>query len=78
MLQAFFQIGQDHKNIFAGLDISRESDLCLEYMNKYPVIFLTLKSVEGKDFAGALEQMGVQVSNECKRLSCFTPIMIKR
>ncbi|MDR3121734.1 MAG: AAA family ATPase, partial [Clostridiales bacterium] len=69
MLQAFFEIGADHRDIFAGLDIMKEQALCEQYMNRNPVIFLTLKSVEGANFADALERVGVQVANECLRLA---------
>ncbi|MCL1918376.1 MAG: AAA family ATPase [Peptococcaceae bacterium] len=69
MLQTFFEIDKDHKDLFAGLDISKESALCAEHMNKYPVVFLTLKSVEGEDFAQALKRMGIVVAEECRRLS---------
>ncbi|MDR3120619.1 MAG: ATP-binding protein [Clostridiales bacterium] len=69
MLQAFFEIGSDRRDIFAGLDILKEQALCERHMNRYPVIFLTLKSVEGANFADALYRVGSQVSQECKRLA---------
>jgi hypothetical protein len=69
MLQAFFEIGADRRDIFAGLDILKEQALCEQYMNRYPVIFLTLKSVEGGTFTDALRILAFQVSYECKRLS---------
>ena len=46
MLKSFFEIGTD-KTLFDGLYISKNKELCDEYMGKYPVIFLSLKSVEG-------------------------------
>ncbi|MCL1917320.1 MAG: ATP-binding protein [Peptococcaceae bacterium] len=69
MLQSFFEINRNNQDLFAGLDIAQEPILCKEHMNKYPVIFLTLKSVEAEDFTGALARIGVQVANECRRLS---------
>ncbi|MCL1917746.1 MAG: ATP-binding protein [Peptococcaceae bacterium] len=69
MLQTFFEIGRDNKDLFAGLDIAQEQVLCEEHMNKYPVIFLTLKSVEGETFADAMQLLAFQVASECKRLS---------
>ncbi|MCL1790884.1 MAG: ATP-binding protein [Peptococcaceae bacterium] len=69
MLKAFFEIDRNHEELFTGLEIAEEIALCAEHMNRYPVIFLTLKSVEAEDFAGALARIGVQIANECGRLS---------
>ena len=69
MLQAFFEIGRDSKTLFTDLAISKETALCKEQMNQYPVIFLTLKGVEGRTFDRALERLARGVSNECVRLS---------
>ncbi|MCL1918143.1 MAG: AAA family ATPase [Peptococcaceae bacterium] len=69
MLQAFFEIGRDNQDLFENLKIGRERELCDEYMNRYPVIFLTLKSVEGETYEDAMERMAIQVSEECIRLS---------
>ena len=46
MLQTFFEIGCD-KTLFDGLKISEEKELCQEYMGQFPVISISLKSVEG-------------------------------
>ena len=52
MLKSFFEIGTD-KTLFDGLYISGNKALCDEHMGKYPVIFLSLKGVEGLEFASA-------------------------
>ena len=46
MLRSFFEIGTD-KSLFDGLYISQNKSLCDEHMGKYPVIFISLKDVEG-------------------------------
>ena len=46
MLKSFFEVGTD-ESLFDGLYISGNKELCDEYMGKYPVIFLSLKGVEG-------------------------------
>ena len=46
MLKTFFEIGTD-KTLFEGLEISKETELCEQYMGKYPVISISLKDVEG-------------------------------
>ena len=52
MLKAFFEIGAD-ESLFAGLHIAENDKLCAEHMGKYPVIFVTLKGVEGLSFDSA-------------------------
>ena len=59
MLKNFFEIGAD-KTLFDGLTISKETALCERYMGKYPVIFISLKGVDGLDFeeaCGALRRI---------------------
>ena len=52
MLKSFFEIGAD-RMLFDGLAISKETALCDEYMGKFPVIFISLKGVDGLTFADA-------------------------
>ncbi len=52
MLKAFFEIGID-TTLFDDLYISKNQALCERYMGKYPVIFLTLKGVDGLTFEAA-------------------------
>ena len=59
MLKNFFEIGAD-KTLFDGLTISKETALCERYMGKYPVIFISLKGVDGLNFeeaCGALRRI---------------------
>ena len=56
MLKCFFEIGTDPA-LFDGLAISSNEQLCKEYMGKYPVIFISLKNVEGLDYEAAKYQM---------------------
>ena len=66
MLRSFFEIGTD-KSLFDGLYISQNKALCDEYMGKYPVIFLTLKGVEGLTFADAKMMLKSILSTEMDR-----------
>ena len=68
MLKAFFEIETD-KTLFDGLYISKNKALCDEYMGKYPVIFLSLKSVEGLTYDEAFEAFVRLIGNELNRLS---------
>ena len=56
MLRTFFEAGRD-RSLFDGLEISREKELCDKHMGQYPVIFLTLKGVEGRNFQEAYEAL---------------------
>ncbi|MDO4340495.1 MAG: AAA family ATPase [Eubacteriales bacterium] len=66
MLKCFFEIGTDGK-LFDGLKISQETELCEEYMGQFPVISITLKSVDGRDFQSAVAALKVVIGNECLR-----------
>lgn len=61
MLESFFSINGD-KSIFNGLAISKEADLCEEFMGKYPVIFVSLKGINALSYQTAF-QLAVQVIN---------------
>ncbi len=63
MLAEFFDITKDSRNLFAGLKVSANEALCKEWMNEYPVIFLSLKDVEGKNFAEALDILNNKIVN---------------
>mgnify|MGYP002521129156 FL=1 len=66
MLRSFFEIGTD-KSLFDGLYISQNKELCEEHMGKYPVIFLSLKSVEGLKFADARYRIIELIGREAQR-----------
>jgi hypothetical protein len=68
MIKTFFEIGCDEK-LFEGLEISKRSDLCEEYMGKFPVISFTLKDVAGLNFDEACAGMRAVISREAGRLS---------
>lgn len=67
MVEDFFDISRDSKAHFDGLEISKETKLCEEWMNKWPVVFLTLKDVEGLNFDDAMGMLRVLVSDLCKK-----------
>ena len=70
MLQSFLEIGCD-KSLFNGLKVSREKELCEEYMGKFPVISLTLKNVEGLNFESARKSLKNTLGMEAWRLSAL-------
>ena len=68
MLKAFLEIGCD-KTLFDGLKISQETDLCEKYMGQFPVISISLKSVDGLTFETACTALKSVIGNEALRFS---------
>lgn len=68
MLRYFFEIGTD-KTLFEGLHISQRSDLCEEYMGKFPVVSLTLKGVDGVTFERAKNKLLKYIALEAERFN---------
>ena len=66
MLRAFFEIGTD-PTLFDGLYISKNQSLCGQYMGKYPVIFISLKGVDGMTFEEAVVRTTTIVKTEARR-----------
>ena len=63
MLRSFFDIRKDSKELFEGLEISKNTSLCTEWMNQWPTIFFTLKDIDGLNFDEAYGQLAAQISN---------------
>ena len=66
MLKYFFSYGCD-PGLFEGLAIAEEKELCDKYMGKFPVISVTLKGVESKNFAGAVAHLCAVIGQEALR-----------
>ncbi|MBQ9275260.1 MAG: AAA family ATPase, partial [Succinivibrio sp.] len=61
MIKEFFAINYQNpedktlpQSLFAGLDIMKDEAFCREHLGQYPVISISLKEVDGLDFASAL------------------------
>ena len=67
MLKCFFEIGTD-KSLFDGLRIAENKELCAEYQGQFPVIFISLKSVDGLTFASAAAALRTVIGREASRL----------
>ena len=63
MLDSYFDIRKDSKQLFYGLEISQNQVLCSEWMNIYPTIFVSFRQVEGLDFKGAYDMLTVVIAN---------------
>ena len=53
MLANFFDIRKDSKAMFEGLEISKNTALCREWMNQWPVLFISFRRVDGLNFQSA-------------------------
>ena len=49
MLQYFLEFGCK-KELFDGLEIAKDAELCEKHMGQYPVISISLKDVNGSDY----------------------------
>ena len=69
MLENFFSIRKDSRSIFEGLAITEHKDFCKEWMNQYPVLFVSFKDVEAEDFNGAYKMLMSRLADVCKGLT---------
>ena len=67
MLKSFFEIGAD-RTLFDGLAISKETALCEAYMGRFPVVFVSLKGVDGLTFEEAYGMLRRILRSEFSRL----------
>ena len=54
MLAEFFDIRRESRKLFAGLRVSVNEALCAQWMNRYPVLFLSLKDAGKPTYERAL------------------------
>ena len=57
MLESFFDIRKDSKALFEGLAIAKRQDLCDEWMNQWPTVFVSFRQVDGLNFASAYDML---------------------
>ncbi len=69
MIQSFFDITRDSREVFEGLAVTAHGDFCREWMNQYPVVFVTLKDAEGATFDDAYDKLKAIIANVCRKLS---------
>lgn len=71
MLAHFFDIREDSRELFAGLKISENKELCEQWMNQYPVVLVSLKSVDGLSFDSAYAQVSYVMAELYKKYLDF-------
>ena len=67
MLKSFLETGAD-QSLFDGLAITKETALCEAYMGKFPVVFLSLKGVDGLTFEDAYGMLRLLIRSEVSRM----------
>ena len=65
MLASFFDIRKNSKALFEGLEITENQNLCNDWMNQYPTLFLTFKDVDGLTFESARDMLRAQIAQIC-------------
>ena len=71
MMENFFSIRKDSREIFDGLAVAEDTDFCHKWMNRYPVLFISFKDVEGENFEGAYGMLKNKIADVCKD---FAPV----
>ena len=66
MIQHFFEIGTDPA-LFGGLKISKNTEICEQYMGKYPVISISLKGIDADSYEKARAQLIKTINREARR-----------
>ena len=69
MMENFFSIRKDNRSIFEGLAITEHKDFCKDWMNQYPVLFVSFKDVEAEAFNGAYKMLVSRLADVCKALT---------
>lgn len=69
MMENFFNIRKDSAGLFEGLDIIKHEEFCNEWMNQYPVLFVSFKDAEVENFEGAYKMLKTKLADLCKELT---------
>ncbi len=67
MLENFFDIRKDSRELFEGLEIADSPELCEKWMNQWPTVFFSLKDIDGLNFESAYRQLSAQISELYKK-----------
>lgn len=66
MLENFLNIRQNSAALFEGLSVMKDTELCHQWMNQWPTLFLSLKDIDGLNFASAKEMFQDRIAKLCK------------
>ena len=68
MMENFFSIRKNDANLFEGLAITEHEDFCKEWMNQYPVLYISFKDAEADTFENAYKMLGTSIADLCKKM----------
>ena len=68
MLESFFDIRKDNKALFEELEIAKRHELCMEWMNQWPTVFVSFRQVDGLNFNSAYDMLTLR---SCIRSTCI-------
>lgn len=71
MLENFFDIRKNSCEIFHGLKIAQDADLCRKWMNQWPVVAISFRQVDGLNFDGAYGMLTEVISELYRRHACL-------
>ena len=74
-LMEFFDRTKDSREIFDGLAVSEDKELCAKWMNKYPVIYLSFNEMKGKSFEKCLIVSGKLQDDYAKIIAIFYKVI---
>lgn len=69
MLENFFSIRKNSSALFDGLMISGHKEFCKEWMNQYPVLFISFKDAESEKYDTAYDKLKNIIADVCKKYS---------
>lgn len=69
MMENFFSIRKSSEKLFEGLAITEHKEFCEEWMNQYPVLFVSFKDVEAENYDGAYKMLETKLADLCKDLA---------
>ena len=67
MLESFFNIQKDSKTLFEGLEIANRHELCTQWMNQWPTVFVSFRQVDGLNFNSAYDMLTLVISELYKK-----------
>jgi hypothetical protein len=69
MMENYFNIRKDSKSLFGNLAISKYKAFCKEWMNQYPVLFISFKDAEAEEYDVAYAKLKTVIADVCKRVA---------
>ena len=66
MMENFFSMQKNSSGIFEGLAITKHGNFCKEWMNQYPVLFISFKDAESESYDVAYAKLKTIIADVCK------------